>query len=137
MTPSFPHRMVAVAARIVLAIVEDLPAAVADIACLIAMPVSLWLLHRLIVRTAATIGEHVAAHHKQAAADAVDDAFNAIVERYDATADDPMGQLDEVVRIKPQPAPLPRRQLHRRPRRFPGRRIRRHHTTSSSDRRSR
>lgn len=48
MTPSFPHRMVAVIARIVLAIVEDLPAAVADVACLVAAVVSLWLLHRLI-----------------------------------------------------------------------------------------
>lgn len=132
MNPSFPHCMVAVAARIVLAIVEDPSAAVADIACLVAVAVSLWLLHRLIVRTAAWIGGHVAAHRKRPRADAVDEAFAAIVEHEPELAEQLAAVRDEY-----HPAsPPPRRELHRRPRRFPGRRIRRHTTsTSNSDRR--
>lgn len=76
MNPSFPHRMVAVVARIVLAIVEDLPATVADIACLVAAVVSLWLLHRLIVCTAAWIGRHVRR-------DALDREYAELCESFD------------------------------------------------------
>ena len=128
MTPSFPHRMVAVIARIVLAVVEDLPAAVADIACLVAVPVSLWLLHRLIAHGAAWIGGHVATHRKQAASDAMDEAFAAIVEHEPELAE----QLAAVHSEYRLASPPPRRELHRRPRRFPGRRLTRRSTTSSS-----
>jgi hypothetical protein len=78
------------------------------------------------------IARHVAAHHKQRETD----AFNTIVEHFDATADDPMEQLDGVVWIQPRPVPLPRRELHRRLRRFPRRPMRRPTSTSNSDRRT-
>lgn len=122
MNPSFPHRMVAVIARIVLAIVEDLPAFVADAACLVAVPVSLWLLHRLVAHGATWVGQHVRC-------DALDREYAELCGSF--SADDPADaeQLPGVPR-------LPTRELHRRPRRFPGRRIRRHTTsTSNSDRR--
>lgn len=117
--PSFPHRMVAVVARLVLAIVEDLPAAVADIACLVAAAVSLWPLHRLIVHTAAWVGEHVAAHRKREE----QHAFDEIV-----------SHLGDVFSAAPPPV---RREIRRRRMagvRIPGRHVR--HTTSS-DRRTR
>jgi hypothetical protein len=87
---------------------------------------------RSVVLVQRWIGRHVAAHHQRANADAVNEAFYEIADRfkYD-TADDPMEQLGGVVRIHPQPVP-PRRELHRRPRRFPGRRLTRRSTTSSS-----
>lgn len=133
MIPSFAHRMVAVAARIVLAIVEDLPAAVADIACLIAAAVSLWMLHRLIVRTAAWIGRHVAAHRERS-------AFEEIVEHFHdspagALGDEPTQQLPGPTRLGPT-VPLPARELQRRTRRSIRRRLTRRHTTTSSDRRN-
>lgn len=88
---------------------------------------------RSVVRVQRWIGRHVAAHHQQADADAVDKAFFEIADRFKHdTADDPMEQLDGVVRIQPQPASLPHHKLHRRPRRFPGRRLTRRPTTSSS-----
>jgi len=121
--PSFPHRMVAVIARIVLAVVEDLPAFVADAACLVAVPVSLWLLHRLAVHGAVWIGRHVRR-------DALDREYAELCGSFGADDSTDAEQLPGV----PQ---LPTRQLHRRPRRFPGRRMRRHTTsTSNSDRMS-
>jgi hypothetical protein len=99
---------------------------------LLSLPLAL----RTLIVAERWIARHVAAHHKQAEADAVDDEFAAIVENFNVTADDPMEQLDGVVRIQPQPAPLPHHKLHRRPRRLPGRRMRRHTTsTPNSDRR--
>ena len=122
MTPSFPHRMAAVIARIVLAVVEDLPAFVADVACLVAVPVSLWLLHRLTVNGAVWIGRYVRR-------DALDREYAELCGSF--STDDP-ADAEQL----PGVSQLPTRELHRRPRRFPGRRIRRHTTsTSNSNRR--
>lgn len=121
MNPSFPHRMLAVIAHIVLAVVEDLPAFVADIACLAAVPVSLWLLHRLIVHGAAWVGQHVRR-------DALDREYAELCGSF--STDDPADA--EQMRGVSQ---LPTRQLHRRPRRFPGRRMRRHTTSTSNSER--
>ena len=134
MNPSFPHRMAAVIARIVLAVVEDLPAFVADVACLVAVPVSLWLLHRLIVRTAAWIGQHVRR-------DALDREYAELCAA--AGADDPAVECLPGVTHLGRPTPPPLRRPVRR-RRMPGVRIprrpraRRYTPTSSSfDRRTR
>ena len=121
MTPSFPHRMVAVISRIVLAVVEDLPAFVADVACLVAVPVSLWLLHRLIVHGAAWIGQHVRR-------DALDREYAELCGSFSTDDSADAEQLPGVPR-------LPTRELHRRVRRSIRRRLTRRHPTTSSDRR--
>jgi hypothetical protein len=126
-------RVVSWTARGFLAAVGADPAAfLAFGVLLLVVTLSLPLALRTLIVTERWIAQHLAAHREQREAG----AFNAIVEHFDTTADDPMEQLDGVVRIQPQPVP-PRRELHRRPRRFPGRRMRRHATTSSSDRSSR
>ena len=128
-------RLVAWTTRGFLAAVGADPAAVLALGVLLlVVTLSLPLALQTLIVAERWIARHLAAHYKQAHAGAVDDEFAVIVERFDATADDPMEQLDGVVRIQPQPTP-PHRELHRRPRRFPGRRIRRHTTsTSNSDR---
>lgn len=78
------------------------------------------------------ISRHVAAHHKQQEADALEE----IVEHYNDSPDEPTQHLDEVVRIQPRPVPSLRRDVQRRLRRFPRRPIRRHTSTSNSDRRT-
>lgn len=114
MTPSFPHRMVAVVARIVLAIVEDVPAAVADIACLVAAVVSLWLLHRLIKSAAAWIGRHVRR-------DALDREYAELCESFDAnTSATPPRVRSALKRRRMSGVRIPRRRVR--------------HTTTSSDR---
>lgn len=126
-------RLVAWTTRGFLAAVGADPAAVLALGVLLlVVTLSLPLALRTLIVGERWIGRHVAAHHQRANANAVDEAFFEIADRfkYD-TADDPMEQLDGVVRIQPQPAP-PRRELHRRPRRFPGRRLTRRPTTSSS-----
>lgn len=114
MTPSFPHRMVAVVARIVLAIVKDLPAAVADIACLVAAVVSLWLLHRLIKSAAAWIGRHVRR-------DALDREYAELCESHRAEIPATPARVRSALKRRRMPVRIPRRRVR--------------HTTSSSDRR--
>jgi len=138
----FVFRILAEVARLTVWTLRGFLAAVgADPAALLALGLlcfaavvlllTLPMVARSVVRVQRWIGRHVAEHHKQREAD----AFAAIVERFNTTADDPMEQLDGVVRIQPQTAP-PQRELPRRPRRFPGRRMRRHTpSTSNSDRR--
>jgi len=106
--------MAAVIARIVLAFV-------ADAACLVAVPVSLWLLHRLIVHGAAWIGQHVRR-------DALDREYAELCNSF--STDDP-ADAEQM----PGVSQLPTRELQRRTRRSIRRRLTRRHSTTSSDRR--
>ncbi|ACU71951.1 hypothetical protein Caci_3042 [Catenulispora acidiphila DSM 44928] len=136
MTPSFPHRMLAVVARLVLAIVEDLPAFVADIAAVVVVAVAARILHWLIKRAAAWVGRHVADHRLKRETE----AFNGIVQHLGdvfADVDEPTQLLPSAPHHRPATPPPVRRALRRR--RMPGvhiprRRVR--HTTTSTDRRN-
>lgn len=88
----------------------------------------------LVWKTAVMFGRRI---NHRLAAHREHDAFEEIVEhlRDDFPADDPASvqHMDDTVRIAPYTAPLPRRAT-RRPR-FPRRPMRRHTSTSNSDRR--
>jgi len=81
------------------------------------------------------VEQHVAAHREQRELDA---AAARIEPLYDspASASAPSEHMEQTVRIAPHATVLPRREVPRRPRRFPGRRIRRHHTSTSNSERS-
>lgn len=102
------------------AIGADPAAAMAFGVLVLVVTLSLPLALRALIVGERWIARHLAAHRDRAA--------------FDAT-DEPTQHLDEVVRIQPRPVPTLRRDVHRRPRRFPRRPMRRPTSTSKSDRR--
>jgi hypothetical protein len=133
---SFAIRILAEVARVAawttrgfLAAVGADPAAVLALGVLLlVVTLSLPLALRTLVVAERWVARHLAAHRKQAAADAVNNAFAEIVEHEPELAKQLAAVRDEY-RLA---SPPPRRELHRRPRRFPGRRLTRRSTTSSS-----
>lgn len=132
MTHSFPHRMVAVPARILLALFTDPLATIAVVAFWAALALVFWVLWLLIVRVETWISRHVA----DRVLDRERRAFDEIVQRLRDDFPSDAEYLPGVTRIGPA-TPPPGRQVRRRMPRIPGRpRARRHTTFSSSDRRS-
>lgn len=132
MTHSFPHRMIAVPARILLALFTDPLATVAIVAFWAALAVVFWVSWLLIVRVEQWIGRHVADR-------ALDREYAALCDQYcpDKPAD--AEYLPGVTHLGPAAPPSVRTALRRRRMpsvRIPRRRVR-HTTTSSSDRSTR
>lgn len=137
MTASFPHRMLAVLARVVLAMVEDPPALVVNVAVFVAVVFAARFLHWLIKHTAAWVGRHVASHQMSRETDAFDEITRHLGDVF-ADVDEPT-RLPGVARIGPVTPPPPRtvrRRRRIRSVRIPGRPRMQRHTTTPSRRRS-
>lgn len=132
MTPSFPHRMIAVPARILLALFTDPVATVAVVAFWAALAFTFWVLWLLIVRVEQQIARRVKG-------DALDREYAALCDAYSPDGPCDTEELPGVTRIGPAAPPPPHRPSRRRRMygvRIPRRRTR-HTTTSSSNRRFR
>lgn len=125
MNHSFPHRMIAVPARILLALFTDPVATIAVVAFWAALALTFWVSWLLIVRVEQWITRHVKG-------DALDREYAELCASYPADETPDAEYLPGVTQLGPTtPQPPPRRPSRRRRMpsvRIPRRRVR--HTTS-------
>lgn len=136
MNHSFPHRMIAVPARILLALFTDPLATVAVVAFWAALAVVFWVSWLLIVRVEQWIARHVNQHHARQEQRAFEEITQHLGDVFPADIPSGAEYMPGVTQLGPATPPPVRPALKRRRMagvRIPRRRARHATTSSSSD----